>query len=156
MEQAKYVFLRKVLNRVKGLNFFTYTDKSDVVSPEEACKNSVVVFDDVALDDQESIRQYFAMGRHRNLDCFYLCQTYSKIPKQLVRDNANLIILFKQDDLNLKHAYNDHVNTDLPWSTFQNMCRECWKEKHEFLVIDKEREINKGRYRRGFHHFIVL
>jgi len=26
-------------------------------------------------------------------------------------DNANLLILFKQDGINLKHVYNDHVNT---------------------------------------------
>jgi len=41
------------------------------------------------------------MGRHKNIDSFYLCQTYS--PKHLIRDNANFIIMFKQDDLNMRH-----------------------------------------------------
>ena len=53
------------------------------------------------------------MGRHNNIDSFYLCQTYSHIPKQLLRDNANMIMLFKQDELNLKHVFSDHVTPDM-------------------------------------------
>ena len=60
------------------------------------------------------------------------------MPKQLVRDNANLIVLFKQDDLNLKHAYNDHVNTDMKYDTFKNMCAEALKDRYGFLVVDKD------------------
>lgn len=154
LNQPKYAFLREILKRVDDLSFHTFNDKSEVIAPEEAEEDSVVVFDDVALEDQDAIRQYFAMGRHRSLDCFYLCQTYSKIPKQLVRDNANLIVLFKQDELNLKHAYNDHVNTDMSWEDFQEICKKCWEGRYTFLVIDKERDINKGRYRKGFDTFI--
>ena len=58
------------------------------------------------------------MGRHADLDCFYLCQTYAKISKHLIRDNANLLILFKQDGTNLKRVYNDHVNTDMSYEDF--------------------------------------
>ena len=54
------------------------------------------------------------MGRHRLIDCFYLCQTYAQIPKHLIRDNLNFLVLFRQDEMNLKHIYGDHVNTDMP------------------------------------------
>lgn len=156
LQQPKYLLLSEILEKVEDLSFYTYNDKSQVTSPEEAEEDSVIIFDDVALEDQDTIRQYFAMGRHKGLDCFYLCQTYSKIPKQLVRDNANLIVVFKQDDLNLRHIYDDHVNTDMLWEKFQNICRECWKEKYSFLVIDKDRNINRGRYRKGFDNFIII
>lgn len=156
LNQPKYKFLSDVLEQAGDIPFHTYNDKSQVVPPEEAAEDSVIVFDDVALEDQDAIRQYFAMGRHRWLDCFYLCQTYSRIPKQLVRDNANLILLFKQDELNLKHAYDDHVNTDMGWEQFKEICRECWQKKYTFLTIDKERDINKGRYRKGFDVFIIV
>lgn len=156
LNQPKYIFLNEILKRVDDLSFYTFSDKSEVVPPEDAEEDSVIVFDDVALEDQDTIRQYFAMGRHRGLDCFYLCQTYSRIPKQLVRDNANMILLFKQDDLNLKHAYDDHVNTDMSWENFQKMCKKCWSETYAFLVIDKERDINKGRYRKCFDTFINI
>lgn len=154
LNQPKYTFLNEILKRVDDVSFYTFSDKSEVIAPEQAEEDSVIVFDDVALEDQDAIRQYFSMGRHHGLDCFYLCQTYSKIPKQLVRDNANLIVLFKQDDLNLKHAYDDHVNTDMSWEDFQKICKKCWSEKYTFIVIDKDRDINKGRYRKGFDTFI--
>ena len=96
------------------------------------------------------------MGRHKLVDCFYLCQTYTRMPKHLIRDNANLLILFKQDDLNLKHIYNDHVGADITFDQFKNMCAMCWSNNYEFLVINKECDINNGRYRKGFDHYISI
>lgn len=46
-----------------------------------------------------------------------MVQTYTRTPKHLIRDNANLIILFKQDDLNLKHVHADHVGADMAFET---------------------------------------
>ena len=101
------------------------------------------------------MREYFSMGRHANVDCFYLCQTYARIPKHLIRDNANLLILFKQDGTNLKHVYNDHVNTDMSYDEFCTLCRDCWQQKYGFLVIDKDSELTNGRYRKGFNEFAI-
>jgi len=70
-----------------------------------------MIFDDVACEKQDNLF-YFCMGRHKNFDPFYLCQTYSHIPKHLIRDNANFIKMFKQDDLNMRHIYRDHINTE--------------------------------------------
>ena len=49
------------------------------------------------------------MSRHKYVDCFYLCQTYSKIPKHIIRGNANMIVIFKQGEISLCHINNDHV-----------------------------------------------
>ncbi|EZA52010.1 hypothetical protein X777_09300 [Ooceraea biroi] len=95
------------------------------------------------------------MGRHSNVDCFYLCQTYVGIPKHLIRDNANLLILFKQDGTNLKHVYNDHVNTDMTYDDFCALCRNCWQRKYDFVVIDKDSPLANGRYRNGFNVFAI-
>lgn len=102
------------------------------------------------------MRDYFAMGRHKHIDCFYLNQTYSKIPKQLVRDNTNLIVVFKQDDTNMRHIYDEHVNTDMTWQEFRNMCSIIWKEPYSYLVINKDCEKNKGCYRKKFETFVVF
>ena len=40
------------------------------------------------------------MGRHQNVDCFYLCQSYAQVSKHLVRDNVKLLVIFRQDDMN--------------------------------------------------------
>lgn len=156
LHQPKYLFLEKVLEMVPGVFFEKYHENAEVVNPTNAKPNSIIVFDDVACENQNSIRDYFAMGRHKNIDCFYLNQTYSKIPKQLIRDNANLIILFKQDDVNLRHAYEEHVGTDMSWLTFRDMCTKIWNEPYNYLVIDKDRKKNEGCYRNNFDTFVVF
>jgi len=98
------------------------------------------------------VREYFSIG-HANVDCFYLCQTYARIPKHLIRDNANLLILFKQDCNNLKHVYNDHLNTDMSYDEFCLLCRNCWQKK---IWIFSDRQGQCGRYRKGFNEFAIL
>ena len=124
--------------------------------PHKAHRNSIFIFDDIAGDKQDSVKEYFAMGRHSHINSFYLCQSYASIPKHFIRDNANLIILFKQDNANLKHIYNNHVNTDMTFEKFLDLCAICWQDPYNFVVIDKDSPINKGRYRKGFNDFTVL
>lgn len=114
------------------------------------------MFDDVACENQNNMRDYFAMGRHKNIDCFYLNQTYTKIPKQLIRDNANLIVLFKQDEINMRHVYDEHVNTDMTWKQFREMCARIWGEPYSYLVINKDCKMNEGCYRNKFDTFVVF
>jgi hypothetical protein len=156
LQQPKYRYLEKLLEPMNDINYHAFTNNSDVIPPNEALPNSIFIFDDVACDKQNIIREYFAMGRHSNVDCFYLCQTYAKIPKHLIRDNANLLILFRQDNTNLKHIYNDHVNTDMSYDNFRKLCNKCWQRKYGFAVIDKDSAMYNGRYRRGFNEFVVM
>lgn len=156
LNQPKYEYLRNVLAPIKGLGYYTFSNNAEIVEPNEAKPNSVFIFDDVICEKQNVIRSYFSMGRHRNVDCFYLAQTYSRVPKQLVRDNANFIIMFKQDDMNLQHVFHDHVAPDVSFKEFQKMCAECWRERYGFLTIDKDREMQDGRYRKGLDSFIYM
>lgn len=82
------------------------------------------------------------MERHNDVNCFYLHQSYANISKHLIRDNANVIILFKQDDLNLKHIYEDHVGVDMTFEKFKNLCSFCWKNPYGCLTIFKDNKIN--------------
>lgn len=154
--QPKYCFLNQVMKEIPETQFFMFNENKDVLHPNNALPNSIMIFDDVACENQSNIRNYFTMGRHNQIDCFYLSQTYSKIPKQLIRDNANLLIIFKQDDTNLKHIYNEHVNTDMNWIKFKQICSIIWKDHFRFLLINKDCAVNKGRYRQGFDTFICL
>ena len=116
--QPKYRYLEELLESINGIDYYAFSNNRDVIPPKEAFPNSIFVFDDVACDNQNTIREYFSMGRHTNIDCFYLCQTYAKIPKHLIRGNANFSIPFKQDGTNLQHIYNDHVNIDISYENF--------------------------------------
>ena len=153
--QPKYTMLGEILGNIEGFGYFVFSDNAEIVKPSDAQRDSVFIFDDVACDKQDTMREYFSMGRHSFVDSFYLCQTYSRTPKHLIRDNANFIVLFKQDELNLKHVYEDHVNTDMTFNQFKDMCALCWRgDKYGFLVIDKDSDIDDGRYRKGFDSYI--
>lgn len=155
--QPKYQLLQEVLTGIKGMGYFPYKENEEIISPDEAKSNSVFIFDDVSCDSQKKIREYFSMGRHKDIDAAYLCQTYSKIPKQLIRDNCNVIVLFKQDEINLKHVFDEHVSPDMSFDDFKKVCSECWNtNKFGSLVIVKDFDLNDGRYRQGFDVYIKL
>jgi hypothetical protein len=132
-----------------------YECNDGVISPTDVKNNSIIIFDDIPVNDKnDKIKDFFAHGRHKLVDTFYICQTYAHIPKHLVRDNANFIIIFKQDALNLKLIHRDHVNTDMTYEEFYNMCANCWRNPYSFLVINKDMQISNGRYRCGFNNNI--
>lgn len=149
--QPKYAMLERVMDDVPEIGYYAFRENDEVIAPEDAAPYSVMIFDDVSCERQNNVRKYFAMGRHNEIDTFLIGQTYSSFPKQLVRDNANLIVLFKQDERNLRHVYNDHVNTDMTYTAFKEACREAWNsDKYGFLVVDKDSDLKDGRYRIGF------
>lgn len=154
--QPKYIYLAEIMKSIPEINYETFTNTNEVMPPQDARENSVFIFDDVICDKQENMMNYFSMGRHKSVDCFYLCQTYAKVPKHLIRDNSNVVILFKQDEMNLKHIYSDHVSPDITFNQFKNLCSKVWNEKHSFVTIDKESDVNKGRYRKGLDHFVDI
>ena len=157
LNQLKYKYLDKLLTPVEGIEYLGFGEHDRVVSPADACPNSIIIFDDIACEKQDNVRAFYCMGRHKNIDCFYLCQSYPQIPEHLVRDNVNLLVIFRQDYVNLKYVYDDHVNTDMSYSQFKDLCSKCWNDDdHGFLVIDKDRRgLDCGRYRTGFDCFAI-
>ena len=156
LNQPKYKFLKNLLEPIDGINYFPFSEHEEVISPSDALPNSLMNFDDVACEKRDNMRAFFCMGRHKNVDCFYLCQSYAQVPKRLVRDNVNLLVFFRQDEKNLKHVYDNHVNTDMKFNKFRDLCSACWENKHDFLVIHKDQPINEGRYRKGFDVYGII
>ena len=153
--QAKYELLSSILKRIPEIGLYQYSNSEEVIDPDESKPNSVFIFDDVACDKQDKIQAFFCMGRHKGIDSLYLTQTYTRIPKHLLRDNCNVIVLFRQDHLNLHHVYLEHVSPDITYDTFKEMCQTCWNaDKYNPLVIMKDFDINQGRYRMSFDKFI--
>lgn len=156
--QPLYRFLAKVCEGICDLHVFNKGES--VVNPADAQANSVFLFDDVATEKQDAVKDHFSTGRHKQNDALYLCQTYTKIPKQLVRDNANMLVLFRQDEHNLQFVYNEHVD---PWDfegsfdRFKSLCQRIWRgSEFAFVVIDKTRPTRGGRYREGFDKFVIV
>ncbi|KAL4119497.1 hypothetical protein QTP88_012309 [Uroleucon formosanum] len=122
LDQPKYKLLSDILSDIAGIQLFTFFENEQVIEPEKALPNSVFIFEDIITENQKIARTYFSRGRHNLIDVFYLAQSYSKVPKQLLRDNANFIVLFKQDETNLKHVYMEHCSGDMSYPEFKDFC----------------------------------
>lgn len=84
-----------------------------------------------------------------------MTQTYTRVSKHLIRDNCNFLIVFRQDDMNLRHVYSDmSVACDMKFEDFRRFCLECWTDKYGFAVIDLDGDVGNGRYRKGFSEFL--
>ena len=125
LNQPKYEFLKELLTPIDEIQYFAFNDREQVINPNNALPNSIMIFDDIACEKQDCLKAFFCMGRHKNVDSFYLCQSYAQVPKHLVRDNINFLVIFRQDEMNLKHIYTDHVNTDMMFEKFKNVCLMC-------------------------------
>lgn len=156
--QPKYENLKKVFDFVPEVGYYCYDCIEEVPDPDKCKPNSIIIFDDVSSTNEANakLRAYFSTSRHRNNSTFLLVQSYSRIPKLLIRDNSNFIILFKQDALNVHHTYQDYLASDLQHKRFQEVCSYCWKDPYGFLVIDTEAPINKGKLRSSLYHFLEL
>lgn len=155
--QPKYKYLEAVFSFIKEIKLFMFNHDEHVITTDEVKPNSVFIFDDVIHEKQNYMKSYFCMGRHKGIDCFYLSQSYAHIPKHLIRENTNLIVLFKQDENSLKHVFSDfNVSSDMNFKRFLRMCYHCWSEKYSFLVINTDCDIHNGKYRCGFDNFITI
>lgn len=68
----------------------------------------------------------FSMDRHLGAkSIFCLAKIYSKIPKQMVRNNTNFLVILKQDYTNLQRDFNDHCFADMNFSKFHKMYHFC-------------------------------
>lgn len=160
LDQEKYKYLCELLHGIDEIGCYTFTASENVISSSQMKKNSLIVFDDVINDrvtNKTIVRDIFTLGRHRNLDVIYIVQSYTKLNKHLIRDNCNFVVLFRQDDLNLKHVYNDFgVNADMKFDEFRRLCLECWRDPFGFACISLEHDINSGRYRKNFNEYLQV
>ena len=105
-----------------------------------------MIFDDVMMADQTFIKKYFCQGRHNNVNVFYLCQSLHKIAKHCIRENANMFILFRQDDKTLKYFHGTHISGVMDFTEFKQFCDAAWSKMHGFIVVNIWDDSYCGRY----------
>ena len=62
LNQPKYKLLKEILEPIKEVKYLPFSEHESVVSPDKALPNSIMVFDDIACEKQDSVRAYFCMG----------------------------------------------------------------------------------------------
>ena len=128
---------------------------SEIPDPTELNEqeNNLLILDDCLLEKQTKAEAYYTRGRHNNCDTFYISQNYFRLPRQTIRENANLIILFPQDAKNINHIHADHC-TDIDIKEFRGFCQGVWnRERYNFVTIDLTSSKFEGKYRENFDRF---
>ena len=110
-------------------------------------QNCCVVFDDMLDTSQKLIDPFFTRGRHNDLDVYYLSQSYFDLPKRTIRNNSNIIILFQRTLKDVEHIYRDIAGFDMSYDEFKSLCREAWRYKYNYLLINRLEDKNGSRYK---------
>jgi hypothetical protein len=151
IDQPAYTQLRKHYEKVEhalGTTIaYFYSNCSDLIPLDECKPNSLVVFDDCLLEEQTKIKDYFIRGRHKQISCIYLSQSYGRVDMQVIRNNVNLLCIFTQNKHYTQKIYNDFVGSDMTYQEFEGMCKKCWAEPHGFMSIDTTKKTHLGKYR---------
>ena len=121
---------------------------SDEIKPLSEYENGgIIVFDDIlGSSNSRFIDQIFIRGRHKNLDIYFLSQSYFDLPKRTIRNNSNKIILFNQTLKDIEHIYRDVAGYDMNYDEFKEFCRKSWEEDYNYLCIDRSKKRDQGRY----------
>ena len=136
-----------------------YSDGKSVPDPSELnCKDkNLIVLDDIMTGPQTKAEDYYTRGRHNNVTVFYITQSYFRLPRQTIRENSNFLILFRQDEKNLRHIYEDRCSgdsTNLSYDIFKKFCTNVWNENpYNFVTIDSTRQQDNGKYRKNIDSF---
>ena len=109
-------------------------------------QNCCVVFDDMLDTSQKLIDPFFTRGGHNDLDVYYLSQSYFDLPKRTIRNNGNIIILFQQTLKDVQHIYTDIAGFDMAYDEFKRLCREAWRERYSYLLINRLEDKNGKKY----------
>ena len=117
----------------------------------EPSKQSLVVFDDMCADkDQSLIAEFFIRGRKvtkYGLTMVYLSQSYFKIPKTVRLQLSYLVILKLSSDRDLNLILSEN-SLGVDKEELKAVYKEATRKQFDFLKID----INNGDDNRRFSH----
>ena len=122
--------------------FHSSNEETIPISEMEDRNQKVVIFDDyVCENNQNDIINYFIEGRHKNCCEIYLSQSYYKTPKD-IRINCSHYIIFESPTKRENEAICNEHRIDKEAYT----CKRSFKNKYDFLFIDKPRKIAKTNF----------
>ena len=124
-----------------------YKTNTDI-KPINKYKGSIVIFDDMlGAKNSSQIDEFFTRGRHEDIDVYYISQSYFGLPRQSIRNNSDILILFKQTLRDVQSKYYDIGAYDMKYDEFKEMCHKAWDEKYNYLCIDMTKNKTDGKYR---------
>jgi len=135
-----------------------FEDGTSIPDPSEVnSKNkNLFIFDDVATEKKQTpADNFYTRGRHNNCNSIYLSQNYYLLPRQTIRTNANVLILFALPTIDMRNIYTDIISLDMSFDEFQRFCFEVYEEPYNFIVIIKDKHPLEGKYFKKFRYLYI-
>ena len=150
--------LGREIDKKLVIDIETYENPEDMPSMDEIPRDSLVLFDDLMTSKtgKKRAEDLFMKGRPLGINIIFITQSYYELPRRTIRENANFLVLFKQNVKTIDHLFRDCVDPDMSKKEFLKFANIVWlKSKHEFITIDKSSEVGEGKYRRGFSNIYI-
>ena len=93
------------------------------------------------------IDEFFTRGRHKDLDVYYISESYFALPRQSIRNTVDRFLLFKQTLRDYQSMYYDNGAYAKKYDEFKEMCHKAWSEGFNYLCIDMSKNKDNGKYR---------
>lgn len=138
-------------------------DVDQIPSPDELDGTpTLLVADDVMLENQENVSRIFCRGRHKQCHAIYLSQSFATtngrkggVPP-VVRRQLTLLCLFHGlDNKSLRAVFDEYCAGDMDWPEFQEFFRKAAGQQFDFAVLDLREKSFAGKYRRRFKDIYV-
>ena len=97
--------------------------------------------------NSSQIDEFFTKGRHENLDVYCISESYFGLPRKSIRNNSDILKLFKQTLRDVQNMYYDIGACDMKYDEIKEMCHTAWSERFNYLCIDMTKNKNEGKYR---------
>ena len=142
---------RYLSDKSKGLiEVFENLEKLPALNDLNACKQTLLIFDDMVTDIKKHpiISEWFIRGRKRGASMMFLSQSYYGTPK-IIRQNVNYVVILKLGGTRDINSLLREVSIGLTKEQLLEMYNVSTKNKFDVLIINLEKSGNE-RYRMNF------
>jgi len=148
---------RYLADKSKGLiEVFENLEKLPALNDLNACKQTLIIFDDMVTDIKKHpiISEYFIRGRKKGASIMFLSQSYYNTPK-IIRQNVNYVVILKLGGTRDINSLLREVSIGLTKEQLLEMYKEATKIKFDVMIINLEKSGNE-RYRKNFLQYFKI
>jgi len=148
---------RYLADKSKGLiEVFENLEKLPALNDLNACKQTLIIFDDMVTDIKKHpiISEYFIRGRKKGASIMFLSQSFYNTPK-IIRQNVNYVVILKLGGTRDINSLLREVSIGLTKEQLLEMYKEATKIKFDVMIINLEKSGNE-RYRKNFLQYFKI
>jgi hypothetical protein len=137
-----------------------YEEQKKIIEKKgiEKSPKILIIFDDIQSDQpfmrSKLFKQVFFMGRHFNISCILLGQSWTQTPRHC-RVNATNIFFFPGSNSEVKLMVDEYTPPRMSKKQFNKLIMDATDENHNFLHINKQVNF-KTRFRKNLNIIFEL